>query len=296
MKEKLRLLLKGIILFLILIIPFSIMNVKADSGWDSSYDSGGSSGGSYSSGGSSWSSSDYDYGGSSYGGSSSGEIDIFGLIWLFIVIIIILYIASSKKTTQSNTPDLNVVSKENIYADISEERVKEFMPDMDLAKLRVMAYNKFVEIQNAWMEFDYDKLRNLCTDELYNSYVSQLEILKMKNGKNVMSNYTANSTKIIDIEEQNGNVTVTVFMNISFYDYVIDTKSNAVTRGTDARMINNNYEMKFVRSKTVENKVHKCPNCGAEITDKASSECKYCHSVIIKDSGDFVLSKKTNVN
>ena len=40
------------------------------------------------------------------------------------------------------------------------------------------AFENFIAIQYAWSEFKYKKLRELCTDELYNSYKSQIETLK----------------------------------------------------------------------------------------------------------------------
>lgn len=86
-------------------------------------------------------------------------------------------------------------------------------------------FKTFVNIQNAWMDFNYDKLRELCTDELYNSYKTQLEILKAKDGQNIMSDYQNLETKIIDIEVQNGILTMQVFMKVCFFDYVINTKN-----------------------------------------------------------------------
>ena len=40
------------------------------------------------------------------------------------------------------------------------------MPGNTLSSLKTMAYDNFLKVQKAWMNFEYDKLRELCTDEL----------------------------------------------------------------------------------------------------------------------------------
>ena len=44
-------------------------------------------------------------------------------------------------------------------------------------------YNDYVSIQEGWMNFNYQLLRDKLTDELYNQYEMQLETLKTKNQK-----------------------------------------------------------------------------------------------------------------
>lgn len=48
------------------------------------------------------------------------------------------------------------------------------------------AYHIYRQLQVAWMNFDYDKIKELVSDEMYNMYVNQLETLKVKNQKNMM--------------------------------------------------------------------------------------------------------------
>lgn len=281
--------IKKFLILLLVIIPFlCLAPVKADSGWDSDYDSGGS----WDSGGSDWgSSNDWDYSSSSSSSSSSGEGSIFSLIFFLIVFtVVIVYISKTPKNLSIN----NKGSNGPIYNDISEEQIKKFLPDEDLGYLKNIAFKKFVDIQNAWSDFEYDKLRELCTDELYNSYITQLDTLKLKFGKNVMKDFEQHVIKITGITEEAGNIIVKVYLKVSFYDYVINTNTNQVTRGTDQRKITNNYIMTFVKAKGKTE--GKCPNCGAPIKGNTSSKCEYCDSTLITDSKDFVLSKKTNVN
>ena len=79
--KRMKLWLKILILMAAVMIPLqSVVMVKADSGWDSSY--GGSSFGGSSFGGSSFGSSSSSWGGSSYGGGSSGSISNAGPVMI----------------------------------------------------------------------------------------------------------------------------------------------------------------------------------------------------------------------
>ncbi len=286
--------LVGVLIISAVSFGFDLKKVRTDSGWDSSYDSGGSSS-SWDSGGSSWSSGDSwsssDYGSSS--GSYSGSAGDALITLIFWVIIIIIIVAVSNSRNSNNTSSTKKVS---MRADISDDLIKELLPNESLGSLKHMAFQKFVDIQNAWMEFDYDKLRELCTDELYNSYVSQLDTLKLKNGKNIMTAFDQEEIRIINIKKEAKLITVEVYLRVTFYDYVINNKTKEVIRGTKDRPLTNNYEMQFVRKQDSSKKTHKCPNCGAEIKAVTSSKCEYCGSTIVVEATDFVLSKKTNIN
>lgn len=272
-------------LICILLCIFAVvttLNVKADSGWDSSYDSGGSS---WSSSSSSWSSS------SDYSSSYSGEADAGDIIFIVLAIFIfaIIIIAFGSKGTKTSTNSYH-------YNDISLEDLQKYLPGKTLEQVKKDVFARFVNIQDAWMNFDYDALRECCTDELYNTYVSQLETLKLKNGQNIMSDYQNLDMKITNITSENNVVSLTVYAEIRFHDYVINVKTNEVTRGSKDRLMTNHYLMTFVIKKGDAKSIKNCPSCGAPFEHNASGICEYCGSTIIKEADELVLSKKTNIN
>ena len=143
----------------------------------------------------------------------------------------------------------------------------------------------------AWMEFDYDKLKELLTDELYNNYCTNLESLKLKEQKNVMKGFDLSNIKLTGLKEENNLYIATIVLNVKFYDYIIDKKGN-VLRGSDSRKVNNTYKLTFIRSKDKEKDIINCPRCGAPVLGNATGICEYCGSKLINDTYDWVLSKK----
>lgn len=273
--------------------------VKADSGFDGSYDGGSSwdSGGSDWGGGSSWD-SDSSFGGS---GGSVGPLGFIGSVFalvtfLFIFTLFIMMTGKgAKKFSHSNTNG-NYSSNRNQVIPYDIIKITNVLPDFNVDEFRKTTYDIYKKIQVAWMEFDNDSLRNLTTDEMYNMYISQLETLKLKKQQNVMRDFNLYDFEVIGMETDNNNISITVAMMISCYDYIVDQVSYRTLRGrTDTKVVYH-YNMTFIKSISANNNINYCPNCGAPVSDKASRKCTYCDSVIVSDNHNWVLSKKQVVN
>lgn len=282
-----------IYLFLFICLFSAFLNpslVKADSGWDSSYDSGGSSdfGGS-----DSWSSSDSSWSSSSGGSySSSGNASPATIVFLFIIIVIVIYIIS-KKGPKGGIPT-GGSSKSANYPEASDDKVAKI--GLDRYSFKSVAYQIYLDIQNAWMNFDYEALRKYTTDEIYNTYVMDLDALKLKHNQNKMSDFDLKEIKIVDVREENKIISIDVYLNVEMYDYVID-KDNIVVRGDDDHKINIEYIITFVKENaTLEEEEVRCPNCGAKVKAVTGGKCSYCGSVIVVNPRDYVMSKKTCIN
>ena len=265
--------------------------VKADSGWDSSYDSGGWDSGGSDWGGSSW---DSDYG-SSWGSSSSGSysgdgISIESIIIAIIIIIIIVSITNNKNKPKGGR---NINTKSNNYQDIDISKIKEIDPTLNAAEFKMKAFNIYRDLQTAWMNFETDTIRKLTTDEIYNMYSSQLETLKLKKQKNIMSDITLEEVKIIDIKKENNVITINTYLRIKCYDYVIKEATGETVRGKNNQKIIIEYVLSFVKSSVNNKNEEKCPNCGAKVDINSSSTCPYCDSTLVKASADYAMSKKT---
>lgn len=307
-KYNLKMLLIIIILTIGLIVPTLVF---ADSGWDSDYGGGGSS--SWDSGSSSsWSSHDYSssrdrdrrsrstyHSSSGYSSSSnedySGVMDLIFIILISVIVIlyglaelivVIRKLQRARVCGDGNDPIENSIISRESLADVE---VKKYFPNMTENALAQILYNKFIAVQIAWMNFDYKSLKELCSDELYSSYKSDLEVLKRQNGQNIMSNFNLLATRVRGIRQENNNIIIKVFLNVSFHDYVINTNTKKVTKGDKFRTMNNMYMLEFTTQLGGKSTI--CPSCGAKLIENAK-ECEYCHTSISNNYSDFVLISK----
>lgn len=298
----------SILLIFTCLILISPIATKADSGWDSSYDSGGWDSGS------SWDSGGYDIGGySSHHSSSSGTGlgPIADIVLILMILPIIVVETIKKRNKYKGIPPIKNPALESIeknkkpfkigknkhsniqYNDIEQSKINKIDPNISIEEFKKKAFNIYKDIQEAWMNFDTDKIRKLTTDEIYNMYSSQLETLKLKNQKNIMKNIEYVDAKIINITNVSGVITINVYLRVKVLDYVINVKTNKTVRGIDNARLDIEYNLTFVKSETDDKKIETCPNCGAPVDIISSATCPYCDSTLVKNASDYVMSKKT---
>lgn len=295
------------ILFIFLSLGVGYISVaNAESGWDYDYDTGGSWDYDYDSGsswdydsGSSW---DYDYSGGSsyYGGSSSGGTTYSSdeimsvLITTIVIVVICCFIGvlglnkKYKSPIKHNSSILNNHSQN--YRELSIEEINKIDSSLSKEEMNKLVFKLYKDIQDAWMNFDYDTLRKYTTDELFHMYESQLKVLQAKKQKNIMSDIKFKYAKIININIQNGVEKVTMYLNTITTDYVIDANGKIV-RGSDK--IRNDMEYLITLNRNMEKvNIKNCPSCGAEINIVSGGQCPYCDNVIVNNNEEFVMSKK----
>ena len=285
---------------------------NADAGYHSSYSGGKSSSSSKSSSSKSSSSkssssksrssssSSKSRSSSSSSNSSSGEtvslgesflaLLVIGVMYIFVpAIIIIVVIALSKNKKLKNNNRIVVTNNEQAINEI-----KKYIPSFDANKFLLNGYGIFVRIEEAWMNFDLEKVRDCITDEMFNMYESQLTSMEMNGEQNIMKDFRLLNSAITQASKQNNMLQVKARYTVEFYDYIINRNTKAVVRGNSNRKMRMVYEFTFI--KDIENKkLDKCPNCGAEININSAGICEYCNSKLVDDSKDWVMSKKVSL-
>lgn len=154
------------------------------------------------------------------------------------------------------------------------------------------AYKVYEALQYAWSNFDYEGMRKLISDELYNNYVVQLDTLKLKNQRNVMEDISLLGGQIVDYSLSDNTLSVTIKLRVSQKDYIVNAK-NKIVRGNDKVHI---CTYKLYLEKGMKKQLRNCPNCGAQVSNAASKTCPNCGADLIDVSNDFIIVKKQIVN
>ena len=300
--------------------------INADSGWDSDYDSGGrwdsgsdwdwgsdwdSSSNWYSDSDRDWSDDDWSTGTSGHSSHlKSGNPIIILIPFLLLVIVALLplfilkiirkgnnmiYEKAMTKRWQRMKNNIYTSGNINEYVNVDISKIKEIDPNINAEAFKTKVFRTYKDIQTAWMNFDTDTIRKLTTDEIYNMYSSQLETLKLKKQRNIMKDIELIDVKIIDIHKENDVITIDAYLNVRCYDYVIKDATGEVVRGTDKAKMNIKYKLSFIKSASNNKTEEKCPNCGAPVDIVSSAVCPYCDSTLVKDAGDYVMSKKVSL-
>lgn len=282
---------KIILIILTCLVLCLTINLKADSGWDGDYD--------YDYGDTDFD-FDFDFGDNDYSHNSSTHYtrrnsssdDDLAVAFLVLGIFILLGIGMTVLLlAQTKNKSNNKTSSYNYGFDINV--IKEILPDFDIQEFKQTTYKIYKTIQESWMNFNYDELSKHTTNELFNLYKSELNALKLKKQKNIMSDFDLQNFSIINMEKGENNISIKVKMTVSCLDYVVN-KNDEVIRGSNSRKVIYNYEMTFTRG--LDEKNNKCPNCNAPLDNVTTSVCPYCNSTVISSNHDWVLSKKRMIS
>ena len=310
--------MKKIIVSLVLLLSIiSISNFSiADVGDFESYDSdwGGSSWDS-DWGSSSWDSSwdnDYDYG-YGYGGgnyySSSGD-SALGWIIFIIMFIIAFAISNSRNKNVINTPNRNpqpynrpmvnynrtaysrnAQRSENVASEVRKVD-KYFNDEQFLASVK----NLFVKLQTAWSARDWETIRPLESENLFEQHSRQLQGYIDRKQINKIERIAVNFAELVTFAQDNEKDILVVALNSSMNDYIVDEETGKILKGSKDYRVTNTYKLTFIRKKgivteegTDKLKTTNCPNCGAPTTITSSGKCEFCGAVITIGAHDWVL-------
>ncbi len=149
-----------------------------------------------------------------------------------------------------------------------------------------VGYQIYLDVQTSWMNFDYDTLRTLVTDELFNMYQTQLAPMEVKEQQNIMSDFKLQEIVLVSSSIENNIITTEILLTVSFFDYIVN-KNKKVISGSKNRKVIMTYLLTFVSN---DKEIEKCPHCGAQL-EKGSTICAYCKTTI-QSANQMKLAKK----
>ena len=163
---------------------------------------------------------------------------------------------------------------------------------LNTEELQQKLFGIYKDIQLAWANNDISPVRNILSDELYNTYQMQIDSMIQTNQRNVMSDIKFIKMVVGNDLIANNYEEIKVIMQVTCHDYIVENKNGKekVIRGKSSIINDYIYAMTFVRNIKIKKPV--CPNCGTNLDNAMSSICPSCKSVVVHDTDNWVLSKK----
>lgn len=289
-----------------LVPPVSPQAAKTDFGdfsgssdYGGSWDSGGSWGGS-DWGSSDWGGSDWGYGGYSGYGYGTHYID-WGTLLFYLIILMVLYSAVSRRGQGSGSsgipvrPAENVQSAASVRAALSD--LMERDPGFSEARFLEDVANLYIRLQNAWTDKNLEPVRARLSEELFAASRRGVDQYIKNRRTNHVDRITVLGTEITGCTKDSLYDTIQVLLNTRITDYVTDDATGMVVSGDMSREKFMTYRWTLIRplgkqtavSGTVTAKY--CPHCGAPLDLNQSGVCPYCRSVLTSGDHDWVLTK-----
>ena len=251
----------------------------------------------------------YSSSGRSSSSSGSSEIDEKTAIILVIAFLVIFVSVFGLIIWCVKQPDKKYKKYKNIppmFPYNATEQITEFIKqndeNFDTEQFLLWAKNIFITIQTAWAQRDWEKIRTIEKEELFEQHNTQLQEYIRLGRINIMENINVIDAYLhkLVIDENFENLTVS--LRATMNDYIINEKNGKVLMGNKNEVFDTIYQMTFTRRKGIKTNlingliVNVCPHCGATVESASAGVCQYCGSVVHSGEFNWVLSNLESVD
>ena len=241
--------------------------------------------------------------------SGSSEIDQKTAIILVIAFLVIFVSVFGLIIWCVKQPDKKSKRYKNIppmFPYNATEQITEFIKqndeNFDTEQFLLWAKNIFIIIQTAWAKRDWEKIRTIEKEELFEQHNTQLQEYIRLGRINIMENINVIDAYLhkLVIDENFENLTVS--LRATMNDYIINEKNGKVLMGNKNEVFDTIYQMTFTRRKGIKTNlingliVNVCPHCGATVESASAGVCQYCGSVVHSGEFNWVLSNLESVD
>ena len=220
----------------------------------------------------------YSSSGRSSSSSGSSEIDQKTAIILVIAFLVIFVSVFGLIIWCVKQPDKKSKKYKNVppmFPYNATEQITEFIKqndeNFDTEQFLLWAKNIFITIQTAWAQRDWEKIRTIEKEELFEQHNTQLQEYIRLGRINIMENINVIDAYLhkLVIDENFENLTVS--LRATMNDYIINEKNGKVLMGNKNEVFDTIYQMTFTRRKGIKTNlingliVNVCPHCGATV-------------------------------
>ena len=157
--------------------------------------------------------------------------------------------------------------KKDLNLDLTNNDIKKIDNTLDKEKLMSDIFDIYKKVEVAKSKFNYDILKELLTDNLYQEELNKLKELKENKQKLVATNIKLQEVRILSIQKENGIDNINAYLHVSRYDYVINNKKEII-RGTDKTEYQIEYKITLEKSTDKYLKIKKKECTGKWIKNK----------------------------
>jgi predicted RNA-binding Zn-ribbon protein involved in translation (DUF1610 family) len=166
-------------------------------------------------------------------------------------------------------------------------------PEFGIELFRARAGMIFRELQAAWSERDWMRVRPFVSDNLFQMQLYWIEGFKRQKVRNVIDRLELGQMETAAVSSDAHYDAITLRIFASCLDYVVSDDGRLV-RGSKSTATRFSEYWTFIRGRSAKGKPSvekKCPNCGAPQKINQAGNCEFCQAKVTSGEFDWVLSR-----
>ena len=215
---------------------------------------------------------------------------ITGFIILIIVIVVCIFMLTK------------LSKQENEYMEVSNKYLKNIGKDYTKDQFASWAFQFYNQIILSVQHENYEYLRDVLADDLYNNYLISIKNAKDRNVKNIVEDMKPIFTKLVSLVIKDDLEIAKVWIKVSYLEYTMDitpsTEENPIKdriiMGSKNHKLEKEYMLTLVKGRTEKESVA-CPNCGFITHIVSQNTCSRCGAVVVNRRYHWVLIGKEEI-
>ncbi len=167
-------------------------------------------------------------------------------------------------------------------------------PNVTEATLEARLVTIYTELNKAWSNNELVPARPFVSDALYDYLQYWVDTYKHQTLRNQLTNMRITKAQLAKVERDKWYDAVTMRLWATGIDYVVNTDSGRVLRGSKTKDRPYSEYWTLIRSAGKQGKPQTtatCNNCGAPLKINMAGECEHCGAHVTSGEFDWVLSK-----
>lgn len=149
------------------------------------------------------------------------------------------------------------------------------------------------KLQDAWSARDWERVRPLETDPLFQMHRYWIDAYRRQSLRNVVDDFTVKNVETVKVDSDPFYDAITFRVHASGRDYTTDEVGNLVAGSRHAVRVWTEY-WTLIRTRGTQvdpSATVSCPNCGASVVVGATGVCRFCNGKLTGGQFGWVLSR-----
>lgn len=235
---------------------------------------------------------------------SGSDSDVFFVIAIFIIAIMKTIFLPLPKMSRSTRE--SVAARENVYSSNKEPlrdnsfdiaaAIAEVDMNFSVEQFITFAKETFVTLQQAWSARDWEKVRPLESESLFNQHRMQLQEYIDLGRINVIERICVKKGHLFSYSRDEKGETLGVYLEVRMLDYIKCEETGQVLQGSATQDCFLRYLYLFHRESGAQTVLPgrtgtkiACPHCGAPTQVGNVGQCEFCGFLIRVSAQNWVL-------